>query len=483
MVYNGTPAERHQIANHMLFKFTDGSLEDYENEPFAQGGQGTLYLSTDNKHVVKLYHASADPKARENRTKALTEIIGKLNVTRINSATANLFAWPNGIVTAPRLGVRMDNVNATVIHKPLTWWIMPRASKRLAPDIRGNWLDRVYVAVNMARIAWQLHSYGLAHSDFSGDNFLANVAKQHVVLIDLDSLVVPGVLPPEMLGTGEYMAPEIVIGRMKGDSTIRPSIETDRHALAVLIYQLLLMRHPLKGPKQHDSDPEKDDLMMFGQKALYTEDPDDRSNRPADPFRGAWLLGDEVEGMMREAFTVGLRNPTRRPVAAEWGDALMRMADQVIPCANEACEGKAFVLLRDKPAVCPWCGTPVKRPGQVPILRLYYDGGQAGHYQSDKGRVIGWPGRTLHRWHTYTGADYAERNSISTDERRALAEFTFGANGWQLTNNAIPDLKVAGGGSVQTIGLKESIRLENGQLLILGSNKAARLASVSMQGL
>ncbi|HVO44577.1 MAG TPA: hypothetical protein VMT34_18250, partial [Aggregatilineales bacterium] len=382
-----------------------------------------------------------------------------------------------------RLGVRMNNVNATTQHRALTWWIMARAVRRLPPEMRGNWLDRVYVAVNMARIAWQLHGYGLAHSDFSGDNFLANVAKQRVVLIDLDSLVVPGVLPPEMLGTGEYMAPEIVIGHMRGDTSIRPSIETDRHALAVLIYQLLLMRHPLRGPKQHDPDPEKDDLLMFGEQALYTEDPVDTSNRPADPFRGAWLLGDEVEGMLREAFTVGLRNPTRRPVAAEWGDALMRMADQVIPCPNEACDGKAFVLLRDKPAQCPWCGTPVTRPARVPILRLYYGGGQAGHFQTDKGRVVGWPGRTLHRWHTYTGAEYAERNSSTSEERRALAEFQFSAGNWRLVNHAIPDLRVAGGGLIQHIGMDDSVRLEHGQQLILGSDGAARLASVTMQRL
>jgi DNA-binding helix-hairpin-helix protein with protein kinase domain len=166
------------------------------------------------------------------------------------------------------------------------------------------------------------------------------------------------VLPPIMSGTTDYMAPEIVAAQMRGIRDIRPSIQTDLHSLAVLIYQLLLMRHPLRGPKVHDpKNPERDEQLALGEKALYTEDPDDRSNRPEDPFRGAWLLGEEVESLMRRAFTDGLRDPSKRPIAAAWHEALMRMADQHVPCFNPACEGKAFILLRDHPAVCPWCNT------------------------------------------------------------------------------------------------------------------------------
>ena len=39
------------------------------------------------------------------------------------------------------------------------------------------------------------------------------------------------------------IAPEVVAGKKQ------PSIETDLHALAVLIYETLLLRHPLAGPK------------------------------------------------------------------------------------------------------------------------------------------------------------------------------------------------------------------------------------------
>jgi serine/threonine protein kinase len=287
------------------------------------------------------------------------------------------------------------------------------------------------------------------------------------------------VLPPEMLGTGDYMAPEIVKGRLRpGSAGAKPSIYTDLHSLAVLIYELLLMRHPLKGPKHHDQDAEKDDLLALGERALYIEDPIDKSNRPVGAFNGAWLLGEEVEALMRRAFTIGLRNPTQRPLAAEWGDALIRMIEQTVPCANPNCEGKAFVLLRDKPAVCPWCQTRVTQPKQVPVLRMYDGTGQSGHFQTRGGKVVGWQKRTLHRWHIQPG--YSERTAKSDDERRPMAEFQVKQGKWLLENLAMPDLRVVMRSGVRRVGIDETLPLEEGQQLMLGSS---RLAFVAMQKL
>ncbi|MCS6872698.1 MAG: hypothetical protein RML95_09475 [Anaerolineae bacterium] len=460
----------------MRILLDDGTTEEYEDEPFSEGGQGRLYLSRDKKHVIKLYH-------QENRARlpALQKIMGELNVTRHDPSAASLFAWINGIVRRPSLGVRMLNVNRELPHRDLTWWFSPKTVKRLPEDMRGNWFDRTCVASEMARIAWKLHGVGLCHSDFSGANFLVNVARHRAVLIDLDNLVVPDVLPPAMLGTAEYMAPEIVAAYMRGQTDIRPSIQTDLHSLAVLIYQLLLMRHPLRGPKVHDPEnAERDDQLAFGERALYTEDPNDRSNRPKDPFRGAWLLGEEVESLMRRAFTDGLRDPSRRPVAAMWRDALSRMADQHVPCVNPECEGKAFILLRDHPAVCPWCNTRITYPKQIPVLRLYSSVGQAGHFQQDKGRIVGWQSRTLHRWHAQS--NFSEHEATRPEDRAPLVELQYDKrHGWVLYNIALDDLRVADVSLVRKVPLGTALPLREGQKWLLGAGNAARLALVTMQ--
>lgn len=469
----------------MLVTFFDGSTEIYDDEPFTSGGQGNLHMSRDQRSVIKLYH-------NDDRSKVdnLKQIIEKFNVTRSapgdssirrpDPGLKDLFAWPNAIVDRPRLGVRMRNVNYELSHKPLSWWITgQRSFSRVPEEMKGNWLDRTRVASSMAYIAWKLHGSGLCHSDFSDNNFLVNVAKHKVVLIDLDALVIPEVLPPVMLGTGDYMAPEIVGDKL---GSVRPTIGTDLHSLAVLIYQLLLNRHPLKGPRHHSDDAEQDDIMALGEKALYIEDPDDTSNRPQGDFWGAWLLGEEVEAMMRKTFTVGLRNPNSRPRATEWDQALLHMFDQIIPCANRNCSGKFFVLLKNRPSVCPWCQTPVTFPQIVPTFQFYDGGGQNGHFHQVKGRIVGWQGRTLHRWHTQTG--FAERSAFTDDDRRALAEVSFSRNNdWLLANLGIADLRVADREGTRRISVGQAVPLRDGQRWLLGKGGAARLAVVNFQRL
>ncbi|MFQ3536836.1 MAG: hypothetical protein SNJ58_13270 [Aggregatilineales bacterium] len=454
----------------------DGTTEEYEDQPFTDGGQGSLHLSRDKKHVVKLYH-----NGDRRRLPVLQKIMGNFNITRHDPSASSLFAWINGIVRSPKLGVRMRNVNYDLPHRELKWWLSPKTTRRISEELRGNWFDRTCVASEMARIAWKLHGSGLCHSDFSGNNFLVNVAHRRIVLIDLDNLVVPDVLPPAMMGTAEYMAPEIVIASMHNQTDVRPSIQTDLHSLAVLIYQLLLMRHPLRGPKVYDPEnPERDDQLAFGARALYTEDPIDRSNRPKDPFRGAWLLGEEVESLMRRAFTEGLRNPSKRPLAAMWRDALSRMADQHVPCPNPACEGKAFILLRDHPAVCPWCNTRLSYPKQIPVLRLYYGVGQTGHFQQDKGRIVGWQSRTLHRWHVQS--NFSEHEAMHSEDRAPLVEFQYdGRRGWVLHNLALEGLRLAEASRVQRVPPGAALPLREGQKWLLGSGNTARLALVTMQ--
>jgi DNA-binding helix-hairpin-helix protein with protein kinase domain len=463
----------------MYVTFADGKTEEYENDSFASGGQGDLYRSVDRRSVIKLYHEGRTGSARE---KALEVIIGKYNVTVSDPKLRQLLCYPNAIVRRPRLGVRMENVNGQTDHLQLHWWISGKSFKHLSQAMKGNWLDRVRVASNMAHAAWKLHSAGLCHSDFSSSNFLANVAMQRVVLIDLDSLVVPGELPPEMLGTGDYMAPEIVIAHQKKDGSAKPTIDTDKHALAVLIYQLLLMRHPLRGPLSHNEDSQEDDMLAFGEKALYIEDPEDTRNRPQGAFNGSWLLGEEMEGLFRRAFTIGLRDANKRPAGTDWDTALTRMTDQIIPCGNPQCVGNAFVLLKDQPAVCPWCGQAIQFPQQVPILRLY-NTSRMGHFMPDKGRIVGWQGRPLNRWHV--SPNFSERKAISAEDRSPLAEMSFDRQSkrWVLTNKAIEYLRIAGAGQVQQAKPGQSMVIEDGQQWLLGKGESARMVVVNMQRL
>ena len=128
----------------------------------------------------------------------------------------------------------------------------------------------------MARAVRRLHLAGLAHSDLSSKNILIDPPGRRCSVIDIDSLVVPGVYAPDVLGTPGYIAPEVLATQHMplGDRNRRlPSNLTDLYALAVLIYEYLLRRHPLRGPKVNGKTAEEDELMSMGEKALYIEHP------------------------------------------------------------------------------------------------------------------------------------------------------------------------------------------------------------------
>lgn len=82
-------------------------------------------------------------------------------------------------------------------------------------------------------------------------NVLVDPTKGNACVIDVDGLVVPGKYPPDVVGTPDFIAPEVVMtSHLTGMAKTKlPNISTDRHALSVLLYMYLLYRHPLRGGK------------------------------------------------------------------------------------------------------------------------------------------------------------------------------------------------------------------------------------------
>ena len=130
------------------------------------------------------------------------------------------------------------------------------------------------MAILISRAVKRLHAAGLAHSDLSYKNILVNPINGSACIIDLDGLVVPGKDPPDVIGTPDFIAPEVVstLHLHKDDPDRKlPNINTDRHALAVLIYMYLLYRHPLIGDKVNDLESDRDEILSMGEKALFVE--------------------------------------------------------------------------------------------------------------------------------------------------------------------------------------------------------------------
>jgi DNA-binding helix-hairpin-helix protein with protein kinase domain len=441
---------------------SDGTRIRCEDSPFNAGAEGELYWGEGKNYVIKLYFAKD-----QNRHNTIQNIVTRYNLVKDDPARASYFGWPDGIVVNPRLGIRMPTVKDC---KPLDHYVRPAFWKTLPPVERGTWNMRLSIGFRMSRIIRWMHQRGLCHSDLSPKNFLVNIRTAQTTLIDCDGLVVPGIQPPSVLGTPQCMAPEIVSG--KGT----PKVDTDKHALAVLLYWTFLLRHPLQGPKVHDNDPERDEQLAYGERALFIENPKDRSNRPPKlPFTSE-MFTPLVNKLFQKAFIDGLHNPIKRPSAAEWEAALIRMADRIIPCQNPACEMKAYVVPDTNNFKCPWCGIPYKHPSGMPIFRLRRPGSIRGTYSNDDWSIAIYAKRPLFLHHVES-----VRSPDPGVPPVMVAHFDLDNRGqWYLVNDGLDDLRAFEPGTSALVKRGASIKLAPSYTFALGHEETCRHAEVQM---
>lgn len=216
---------------------------------------------------------------------------------------------------------------------------------------------------------WMLHSQGLCYRDISFKNVFFNPKTGAVRICDNDNVDVvnePGVIA----GTPSFMATEIVAG------SAQPTTETDLHSLAVLIFYMLMVHHPLEGTRElsyhaFDYHAAKD---IYGKNALYIFDPNDSSNQPVPGYHDNALAYKNVYPaflmrMFEKAFVSGLHNPQHRVRETEWREVLAQLRDQDIYCSH--CGVENFYdqeRLTDQGGYtgsCWNCGGPITLPPRI----------------------------------------------------------------------------------------------------------------------
>lgn len=464
----------------LIATLESGQTIEYLPEIIGEGGMKVVHFTPDRSCVVCFFKdkSTANDPQRRHRLQA---IVGKYNPTS-DPNTGNywqkLFCWPTDIVVAPELGVVAPTYAANFFfasgpfqgkEKQGNWFTSPKLRKMLPEAERGTWLQYLQICIRVARALRRMHNAGLAHSDLSNKNVLVDPTTGGAVIIDIDSLVVPQLYPPDVLGTPGYIAPEVLGTQnleLEDERRVLPSRRTDQHALAVLIYEYLLGRHPLRGPKVNSiSSPEEDERLSMGPKALWIEDKD-TSNRPGGVWLSHEILGPYLAPLMELAFTVGLHAPDERPGADEWERALVRTTDLLLPCANAACAQKWFVLTGTSPR-CPFCGEKVR--GSVPLLN-FYRAGRPGQFVTEKHRLAIWHHQRLYRWHIFDNA-FAGENA----DRTPLGYFALQNGVWWLVNQSGETMFAPA-----PIPSGEGLELKDGVQLQLSRAAHGRLAVVQM---
>ena len=490
---------------------SDGCTVRFINEVKAQGGVKDVMFSPDGDYVVAFFRDKAEPAARDR----LLEITGRYREKIFNQEGGEylkkLYCWPTSVVEHDgRLGVVVpfyrdcfffehgskndDMLGIRRKEKVGKWFATPtHRAKFLDPRELGDWMRHLKVCVMLARAVRRMHMAGLSHSDLGYNNCLIDPTTGQACLIDIDGLVVPGKHPPAVIGTPDFIAPEVVMTThlSKEDKNRKlPSRTTDLHALAVLIYMYLLYRHPLRGDKVHDQDDsQRDEEMMMGANALFVEHPTDKSNRiksgNAKPSELPWkdtdrspygITGPYLSELFERAFLEGLHHPAKRPTADEWESALVKTVDLLQPCANPACEQKWYAFDNSRAPKCPFCGTP--HLGKLPVLNLY-SSHTKGKFVPDNHRVMVYDGQSVFRWHENRFIFPNEKTS--SDDSRRVGYFVEHKGTWYLVNERLPQMRDVRANLDVPIGGKVS--LDDGAQILLSQEPGGRLLVVQMSGM
>jgi serine/threonine protein kinase len=495
------------MAKKIKITASDGSPVEFIDEIIGAGGMKDVYFSPDKSYVVAFFRDKQDANAKDR----LQNITGTYRDKIFNSEGGNywqdLYCWPTKIVEYNgKLGlvcptykkhfffekgsINNDFLGIKGKEKEGKWYASAKnQNKFLAAEEKGDWFKYFQICIRISRAVRRLHAAGLAHSDLSYKNVLIDPTSGKASIIDIDGLVVPGKYPPDVLGTPDFIAPEVISTKHLGRNDPArklPTIATDKHALAVMVYMYLLYRHPLRGGKVWNLDSNTDEELSMGLNALFVENPKDKTNRvkvrdlhpdqlpQGNPDEIPYTVcGPYLKTLFDRAFIDGLHNPKLRPTANEWEDALLKTVDLMQPCQNPGCSHKWFVFDNSTKPKCPFCKTEYK--GFLPVLNLY-SSRRAGSFTPDDYRLMVYNNLYLYQWHVNKNISPNER--LTDEQKKPVGYFVFHKNKWLLINLRLNDLEDKTEGKKISIG--KAVELSDGKKILLSKEDGGRLIIVQM---
>jgi hypothetical protein len=285
------------------------------------GSQGEVYEADLNGSPVALkwYFPSW---ATVGQRRALRELVAR-------RAPSAAFLWPLAVVTLPGL----DTYG----------YVMPLLEDRFHPmselmrrEVEADFRSLTTTGFHLAHNVLALHAQGLCYRDISFGNVALDPGTGDVMIADNDNVAVDGAGLGGVLGTPRFMAPEVVRGEAM------PGTHTDLWSLAVLLFYLFVMHHPLEGERERVDEPLDLSAMasLYGENAVFIFDPDDETNRPLPAAHENalvfWpLYPDFLRRLFTRAFTTGLRDPVGGRVReGEWRQAMIALRDLIVSCSH-----------------------------------------------------------------------------------------------------------------------------------------------------
>jgi DNA-binding helix-hairpin-helix protein with protein kinase domain len=282
------------------------------------GGQGEVYRVRHRglEKALKWYYP--DSATAEQR-----EIVEDLVARRFRD---DRFLWPQALVAGDHgqfgyvMRIRPSNFAGL--------------SEHFRREVNIKHRELLAACIHLVEAYRALHSQGIAYRDINQGNVFFDPATGDVLVCDNDNAIVEG-RDAGIIGMVDFMAPELV----RGDTGATPRTQTDLHSLAVLLFEILITQHPLKGALDYHIAciDDKAKIQLFGTDPVFVFDPVDSRNRPVagqqDALQAGWdALPGSLRRLFTKAFTDGLHHPERRVRETQWRDAMSAARDMIAYC-------------------------------------------------------------------------------------------------------------------------------------------------------
>ena len=342
-------------------------------DEFGSGGQGTVYkvLYNGKEYALKWYHKDVFKGKEKAFYSNLENNISK-------GAPTKDFLWPLGIteVHAGVFGYIMDMIPSG-FHELTEFFVGSKKQKQVRFKSFSAVAD---AAINIIQAFRELHNSGYSYQDINNGNFFINPDNGDVLICDNDN-VSPFGTNLGILGKQRYMAPEVVTG---GD----PDKQSDRFSLAVILFRLLFINHPLEGKYSTPPCMTKElERKYYGTAPVFVYDPADTRNRPVPGtdknLKIFWsVYPSYIKDMFIRAFSSEVMLKQKpRVIEKEWLDVFFKLKASIVKCPN--CKEETF-LSEQGNNICIECQHKFIVPNAI---------------QFTSSRILLYPGVKLMLWH------------------------------------------------------------------------------------
>ena len=329
-------------------------------DTLGEGAQAEVYRARigDKDYALKWYRPeflSGDQRLWE-----------RLKVAISSGTPTEQFLWPFDLVSYPRSNAYGGYLMP--IKTPEFISMAGLIGGQTAPAFRALTM----VGFNLAHSFLKLHAAGLCYRDINFGNVFFNPDTGDIRIADNDNVDV-NLKPGSIKGTPDFMAPEVAT------DLVAPNAASDRFSLAVLLFRIFMIGHPLRGKREltlpyDPSDPDQSHRLCAVD-PVFIFDPNNDSNRPSPgvhdcPLNYWPIYPGSLRKLFIRAFTEGLDDPDARVMENEWRKELCALRDAIFLCPH--CGAENFFdleLLRQKKSLNP-CWGCLAMLGTPPRMRM-----------------------------------------------------------------------------------------------------------------